>query len=389
LLDLEPEEFGARWPEIIKRELPQSYLNFVTHLVGDQSGAIWSRKRQLDFQSGEILSRSLFVPARSPRLARSSIWRSVSVRSNCMVNRVEENEAGVAVIFSDGSGWQRQPFDLAIVCAGALNTPQILARSSICSPHVGGNLTDHPMGLVAKLELADPMAANSRLARPNGLRAIIKIKDEATNLWASFQLCPAHDVSFAEEHYLDNANGGGGRSLSARAMYEKIKSQTYRDMWINKALGRECVGRFAYVLAMLEQEPDGCGSVRADPAGRLTLSWKISEASVAALTRSLHKLAAWLGAELHLPPTGVSSRLWSGAHHAGSCRVSPTDETGVVNSDLRVHDRHRLYACDASVLPSTGASHTGLTIGSLALRLAEHLRLRFSAELPREVLESA
>jgi choline dehydrogenase-like flavoprotein len=289
------------------------------------------------------------------------------------------------VIFSDRSAWQRQPFDLAIICAGALNTPEILTRSGICSPHAGGNLTDHPMGLVAKLELAAPSAVNMRLARPNGLRAIIKIKDEGTGLWASFQLCPAHDLSFAEEHYLDNANGGGSRSLSARAMYDKIKSQHYRDLWVNKALGRECVGRFAYVLAMLEQEPDGCGSVRADPAGRLTLSWTISEASVAALTRSLHKLAAWLGAELHLPPTGVSTRLWSGAHYAGTCRVSPTAENGVVDSDLRVHNRNRIYACDASVLPSTGASHTGLTIGSLAMRLAEHLHLRFSAALTADL----
>jgi choline dehydrogenase-like flavoprotein len=293
------------------------------------------------------------------------------------------------VIFADGSVWQRQSVDLAIVCAGALNTPGILKRSGICSPHAGSNLTDHPMGLVAKLELADPVGINAQLARPNGLRSIIKVKDEATGLWASFQLCPTHDASFAEERYLVDANGGGGRSFSARAMYEKIKSQSYREMWVNKALGRKHVGRFAYVLAMLEQEPDGCGSVRADSAGRFTLSWTISEASVVALTRSLHKLAAWLGAELHLPPTGVSSRLWSGAHHAGTCRVSPTGETGVVDSDLRLHHWQRIYACDASVLPSTGASHTGLTIGSLAMRLADHLQPRFSAELPRRVLESA
>lgn len=375
MLDMEPDEYGPLWPDIVKSELPRSYLDFVTHLAGERSGTVWSRRRISDFSSGEILSRSLLVPPKSPRLARSSTWRFVTVRANCTVDRVEESASNVAVVFSDGSACQRQSVDLAIVCAGALNTPAILRRSGICSPHAGNNLTDHPMGLVAKLEIADPVRVNAQLARPDGLRTIIKVKDEATSLWASFQLCPTHDVSFAEDHFLNNANGRRDRLFSARDMYEKIKNQSYREMWVNKALGRKGLGRFAYVLAMLEQEPGGCGSVHTDSAGQLTLSWTISEASVAALTRSLHRLAAWLGVELHLPTNGVSSRLWSGAHHAGTCRVSPTSETGVVDSDLRVHDRQRIYACDASVLPSTGASHTGFTIGSLAMRLADHLRL--------------
>lgn len=141
------------------------------------------------------------------------------------------------------------------------------------------------------------------------------------------------------------------------------------------------MGPYAYVLAMLEQEPDGCGSVSTRSTGQIAVSWSISETSIQALNRSLYKLSAWLGADLHLPPFGIASRLWSGAHHAGTCPISPNAATGVVDSDLRLHDRDRLYACDASVLPSTGASHTGLTIGSLATRLADHLIFRFSGRV--------
>lgn len=381
MLDMERNEFGLGWPDIVRSELPQSYVDFVTHLAGSRGGMLWSRRTMFDLSSDGILIRSLFVPAKTPRLARSSIWRDVTVRTNCVVKGVEEGEGGVSVIFSDDSGWQRQSYDLAIVCAGALNTPSILRKSGICSSHAGRNLTDHPMGLVAKLKVGDPVKVNAQLARPNGLRTIYKVKDEVSGLWSSFQLCPTHDASFAQEHYLENANGDGARSLSARTMYEKLKNRSYREMWINKSLGRDQIGTFAYVLAILEQESDGCGWVSADDAGRFTLSWTISDSSVAALTRSLHKLAAWLGADLHLPPTGVCSRLWSGAHHAGTCRISLSGETGIVDGNLRVHDRQRIYVCDASVLPSTGASHTGLTIGSLAMRLADHLHLQFLGAL--------
>jgi choline dehydrogenase-like flavoprotein len=389
LLDMEPDEFGALWPDIVKKELPRSYLEFVTHLAGERSGRLWSRRKEWDSTVGDILERSLLVPARSPRLAKSSTWRSVSVRTNCVVDRVEEKGSGVVVVFRDGADWQQQSFDLAIVCAGALNTPGILRKSGICSSLAGSHLTDHPMGLVAKLEVANPVRVNGMLARPDGLRTIIKVKDEATSLWASFQLCPAHDASFAEEHYLSNANGSGGRMFSALEMYEKIKNQSYREMWVNRALGRKCVGRFAYVLATLEQEPNGDDAVRTDPSGRLTLSWTIAEAGVAALTRSLHKLAAFFEAELHLPPNGISSRLWSGAHHASTCRISLSGETGVVDSNLRVHQRQRLYVCDASVLPSTGASHTGLAIGALAVRLAGHLQLCLSDKATGRVTAKA
>ncbi|WP_338503450.1 GMC oxidoreductase [Sphingomonas kaistensis] len=389
LLDMEADEFGALWPDIVKKELPRSYLEFVTHLAGERCGGLWSRRKEWDSSLGDILERSLLVPARSPRLAKSSTWRSVSVRTNCVVDRVEEKGSGVVVVFRDGANWQQQFFDLAIVCAGALNTPGILRRSGIFSPLVGSNLTDHPMGLVAKLEVGNPMRVNAQLARPDGLRTIIKIKDEATSLWASFQLCPTHDTSFAEEHYLSNANGGGGRMFSALELYEKVKNQSYREMWKNRALGRKCVGRFAYVLATLEQEPNEDDTVRNDSSGRLILSWTIAEAGVAALTRSLQKLAASFEAELHLPPDGISSRLWSGAHHASTCRISLNGDTGVVDSNLRVHQRQRVYACDASVLPSTGASHTGLAIGSLAMRLADHLQLCLSDKATVRVTEKA
>jgi hypothetical protein len=63
------------------------------------------------------------------------------------------------------------------------------------------------MGLVAKLAIKDPARVNAILARPRGFRSIIKVRDEATGLWVSLQLCPTHNLLFDQEHYLANANG--------------------------------------------------------------------------------------------------------------------------------------------------------------------------------------
>jgi nucleoside-diphosphate-sugar epimerase len=132
------------------------------------------------------------------------------------------------------------------------------------------------------------------------------------------------------------------------------------------------------VLVVNEQEAMGQGRVRGTADGHLTVEWQISDAVEGALRRNLSRLADYTGADLIVPDGSLRDRLWSAAHHSGTCRISPNAATGVVDENLRVHGTKHIYVCDGSVLPSTGASNTGLTIAALAHRLAEHLRDRSS-----------
>ena len=59
------------------------------------------------------------------------------------------------------------------------------------------------------------------------------------------------------------------------------------------------------------------------------------------------------------------------AHHSGTCRMAAAAETGVCDRDGGVFGTKNLFVCDGSVLPNTGYANTGLTIGALALRMAE------------------
>ena len=56
-----------------------------------------------------------------------------------------------------------------------------------------------------------------------------------------------------------------------------------------------------------------------------------------------------------------------------TCRMAANAETGVADADGRVFGTSNLYVCDGAAIPAAGYVNTGLTIGALALRLAERI----------------
>jgi choline dehydrogenase-like flavoprotein len=76
------------------------------------------------------------------------------------------------------------------------------------------------------------------------------------------------------------------------------------------------------------------------------------------------------------------------AHHIGTTRMSSSAADGVVDTDCRVHGIDNLYIAGSSVFPTGGWAYPTLTIVALALRLAEHLKLRL-ARCEREIVSTA
>ena len=65
-----------------------------------------------------------------------------------------------------------------------------------------------------------------------------------------------------------------------------------------------------------------------------------------------------------------------GRHHMGTTRMSNTPDSGVVDSDCRVHGIDNLFVAGSSVFSSYGFAQPTLTIIALALRLASHIKER-------------
>lgn len=64
----------------------------------------------------------------------------------------------------------------------------------------------------------------------------------------------------------------------------------------------------------------------------------------------------------------------SNAHNIGTTRMANSPETGVVDTDCKVHGIENLYVAGASVFPTSGHANPTLMLIALALRLGEHLR---------------
>lgn len=64
----------------------------------------------------------------------------------------------------------------------------------------------------------------------------------------------------------------------------------------------------------------------------------------------------------------------SAAHHAGTTRMSADQRNGVVDKNCRVHGTQNLFVAGSSVFPTSSHANPTLTIVTLALRLAAHVK---------------
>jgi choline dehydrogenase-like flavoprotein len=72
----------------------------------------------------------------------------------------------------------------------------------------------------------------------------------------------------------------------------------------------------------------------------------------------------------------VSSQITTSWHHMGTTRMHDDPRRGVVDRNCRVHAIENLFVAGSSVFPTGGRVNPTLTIVALAIRLAEHLKLK-------------
>jgi choline dehydrogenase-like flavoprotein len=127
-----------------------------------------------------------------------------------------------------------------------------------------------------------------------------------------------------------------------------------------------------------ERDALGCRRVQAD--------WRISpleRRTAAFFGQFLHEELALLGLGRFKPADWLTSgtpltddHLIGTYHFIGTTRMSDDPREGVVNSDCRTHGIDNLYLAGCSVFPTGGHANPTLTIVALAIRLADHLRVR-------------
>jgi choline dehydrogenase-like flavoprotein len=149
---------------------------------------------------------------------------------------------------------------------------------------------------------------------------------------------------------------------------------------------RKAVARTYVVVYFCEQPPDPDSRVTlsddTDRLGmpKLRLHWRIGDE----VLDSVRRMQGLLAHELErrgigqLQPSEESMTFTDASHHMGTTRMSAQPESGVVDTQCRVHGVDNLYLAGSSVFPCAGYANPTLTIVALALRLADHLRERLS-----------
>jgi choline dehydrogenase-like flavoprotein len=228
------------------------------------------------------------------------------------------------------------------VAAGALNTPQLLARSGLANAAVGRHLGLHPVRLVYGL-----------FDEPQDAHMVYPIT--------------AHCMSFQHDE-------DGGFVIEATTIQDPISfATTIGDesgpLWGPRLV--EATRKFRHwvgVLAMANDDNNSAVALDENGVERFDVEFRPNEQERIDNALQFSKDV--------LDAAGATQVLWTGiasTHVQGSCRMGDDPARSVVDRNGESHEVRRLFVGDGSLVPRTLSVNPSLTIMALATRLANHL----------------
>jgi len=378
LIELEASDYAA-WP-LRPADLQAHIAEAHTAL----SGASIARVRAIagELRSGlaaagvpaQLLGSPMFYPAR-----RRNLWHSESVATHgieIVIGRVERlalDDGGRVRAAVLHGGAEPIAGDLFILAAGGLGSPAILqASASDAFKNAGRFYFDHPVGFVGEIALAaDLNRLWNRFDGELGGSVRLPLVAAARGRKFAFYLRPAGPTALKAKSVLSDLrnNPYDPRNYAQLLLHTNdiVEALSLRA-GINIPTRR-------FVLYMsAEQLPQEERAIAGTP-GAVTRDWRLDEDFFAAARDAIDRLLTALA-----PITARSKvfadwaeRLETAAHHCGTCRMAATADAGVCDQDGHVFGVSNLFICDGSAIPAAGYANTGLTIGALALRLAENI----------------
>jgi hypothetical protein len=190
-------EYASHWPLGIAAELDGYLERVVSLLYGAQTGGWWAARQKVRIASDLFLDE-IIEPSIPFRANLSDFFRGVRMKINHEVIAVSEAHEKIRVTTKSINGTDEYEFDLVVVAAGGFNSPLLIKKSKIGGEMVGLNITDHPMGFVAKIASGNsPNKFGDLLARSLDLHPyepMLKVCDQKSGLWTAFYLRPTLDA---------------------------------------------------------------------------------------------------------------------------------------------------------------------------------------------------
>lgn len=293
-----------------------------------------------------------------------------------------------------------------VLAAGGLENPCLLLASPTMpvNPWIGKMFQDHPTAQVATVKPKDLhrlqryfgyfFLGKTRMLPRISLTQSAVLHHKILSATAFIQFIPPGG-SFFENLKETYRSISRGHVPTARTMMKTLASM--RHIGSLFAVAKAYVAdRYAFVpggvprlTMMIEQSPDPQSqivlSTTKDKAGQPIpeIYWHFGEDTI----RTFKTYCSILESEfdrldigkiewdswVHQDDETIRQHLQDAYHHMGTTRMSATHDTGVVNTDCRMHDVQNVYIAGSSVFPTSGHSNPTLTFMALALRLSQNL----------------
>jgi len=274
--------------------------------------------------------------------------------------------------------------DIIILSAGALGSPllvkKVLSAIGCSCEKVGTGFMDHPLGFVGKVKFKKNI---NKLIKQFALldrgnyecRTAIRLKSACGKYTCAAFFRPAlsmeNNLSIHKYKSLLGASSGIERiknMFSLKIFHPDILAEIFSHLF-----SLPIPGRIYNVLLVFEQKR-GESSVAYDKNG-LVVDWRITKEELSVYNGSLNKLVRMLSGiadEINVKTDIDENWLWSHAHHSGTISMGK-DTDSCVDQDLKFHSCDNVFVCDGSIIQEHSYANTGLTIGQLAMRLAERV----------------
>ena len=304
------------------------------------------------------------------------------------IDFVIENTKLKSIRYFRGAERHEIQCDHVILCAGALGTPylakKIISAIGKSVEHCGTGFIDHPMAFVGKVKVKKDFSdIFHRLSLEDrgdyAAHTAIRLKSACGNYTCCAFFRPALTMKNRLSIYKYKSMLGASKGLevlknafSLKLFHPDILAEIYSHI-----LGVNLRSRIYNILMIFEQKR-GANSVSYD-GKKIVVDWRITEDELAVYNSILIKLRDMLekvSDELVMKIPITDDWLWSAAHHSGTLPLGP-DPDGLIDSNLKLNALDNVYVGDGSVIQEHSYANTGLTIGQLALRLAEHIRTTF------------
>jgi hypothetical protein len=275
--------------------------------------------------------------------------------------------------------------DLFVFTAGGLNTPQLLNKllqfKDKSLEHgkylPGSTLEDHPMAYVAYFETEFPLYKfwNVRSESKAGNIRIPLVKN-IDGIDAAFYIKPSYSIY--------NKNKILSSLSKIRNNPSNIKN--YIDLCKNNDDFLEAVSlKFGinvptekYLLLMVAGQDASQGGFVNHDVNKIIKKWNISNEYLNSLDRAVESILN----DIQIMTKKITKLDWknnikSSSHYSATAKIGTDIGLGACNDDCKVYGFENLYISDASTIPASGYSNTGLTIAALSLKLAEYAKNKY------------